>query len=361
MMRAMPQRLTSPPCPAYPAGQTALHHAVVVGRAELVTWLLDSGLDPSRVNTAGDTAVKVAVQQHLHLRDNSLPGLRALLQWRAARLASPSTDHSLRRRLEGLLDTPGSRDGVPPAAVAVRNRFIEALHLLLANGASPLTRSRMDSSLPIHMAAQNGWLPEAKLLAAVDPSPAHLNAASDMGDRMTPPMMAAAGGHLDVVEWLLRQPGVSPESTTALQQNLYHISATYGYVPLLTLLLGSASQPPAAPRPLAMAGDSDGDTAIHVAACFGNLSCVQCLVEALGGEAVFAKNKRGHTAYEVAVLQDQQQVAAWLKENVPGSRHTRPEATVTWDGPGSALSGRSAHMDEVHAVRLREQQQRGRR
>ena len=289
-----------------------MHHAIVVGHPHLVTWLLESGIDPSCVNFEGDTALKTAVHQHVDLRESSLPGLRALLEWRRARLASQAADSDLpsRRRLEGLLDTPGSQDGVTPLTLAVRNRFVEALHLLLANGASPTVRCRPDGTLPIYLAASSGFLPEMELLSAADPSPQHLDAPDAKGDMMTPLMMAAAGGHVDAVEWLLKQPGVSAEATTAPgSQNIYHVAATYGHAPLLALLLGSSdpSKPPAAPRRLAVAGDSDGDQAIHTAAHFGNLQCLKLLVEVLGNQAAFARNGAGHTPFELAVLQDMQQ------------------------------------------------------
>ena len=104
-----------------------------------------------------------------------------------------------------------------------------------------------------------------------------------------------------------------------------------------------------------MAGDSDGDQAIHTAAHFGNLQCLKLLVEVLGNQAAFARKGAGHTPFELAVLQDMQQAAAWLKASVTGDGHTRPGAMVMWQGPGSSLSGKAARIEELHETRLREQ------
>ena len=299
-----------------PSGNTALHHAVVLGHSELVTWLLDeAGEDATRVNGEGDNAVKAAVQQHVYQRRDAIPGLEALLAWRQAYLCSnPMDTHSKEQvqRVAEMVDAPGETDGETPLCLAVMHRFLEALRLLLAHGARPELPPVHPArhGPPLALAAEGGYLPEVKLLVAADSSVEHINCQD--GDT-TPLMKATMIGRVPVVEWLLRQPGIDTSATRfQTWENVCHIAARNGNLELLELLL-SPDLPCGDLRHLARMGDVDGDGAIHLAAYFGHVDCLEFLVRTLGAYYALQENNQGQSPLDVAESQGQHQAAKWLK------------------------------------------------
>ena len=96
------------------------------------------------------------------------------------------------------------------------------------------------------------------------------------GSNQTALHLAAAGGHMEVVELLLRG-GAAREAGTTTGKTAMHFAAEFGQLPVLRLLLRAA-----APGDFAelMAADRDGWTALHYAAFGLHPEAVSTLLEA---------------------------------------------------------------------------------
>ncbi|XP_023571385.1 nuclear factor NF-kappa-B p100 subunit isoform X2 [Octodon degus] len=116
--------------------QTPLHLAVITGQTRVVSFLLQVGADPARLDRHGDSAVHLALRAGVGAPDL----LRALLQSGAP--AMPQ-----------LLHMPDF-EGLYPVHLAVRARSPECLDLLVDSGAEVEAAERQGGRTALHLATE---------------------------------------------------------------------------------------------------------------------------------------------------------------------------------------------------------------
>ncbi|XP_077996804.1 uncharacterized protein LOC144450110 [Glandiceps talaboti] len=114
-------------------------------------------------------------------------------------------------------------------------------------------------------------------------------------DAETPAVVTVKYGQLECLQWLvLESIGKTQLTTMGESPALVHHAARYGQEPCLRWLLGYMQT-----QDLSIdITDCHGNTAAHLAAKYGHLSCLQTLVEF--NADVTAINKKGHTPCKVA-------------------------------------------------------------
>ncbi|XP_006814471.2 uncharacterized protein LOC100373312, partial [Saccoglossus kowalevskii] len=117
----------------------------------------------------------------------------------------------------------------------------------------------------------------------------------DNDDVQTPAIVAVKHGKLECLQWLVLETGVKKQLTNEVNQPvLLHQAARFGQEQCLRWLLGYMQM-----QDLSIdVTDPHGNTAAHLAAKYGHLSCLQTLVEF--NADITATNKKGHTACKVA-------------------------------------------------------------
>jgi len=117
-----------------------------------------------------------------------------------------------------------------------------------------------------------------------------VNAISGKGDTLL--NTAVNLGDQDMVELLLKQPGVDVNLTNALQQGPLHYAAAKGYGQIASLLLERGSR--------VNETDHEMSTPLHEAASNGHLACLRTLVRA--GAKIHAVDKEGCGALHFAAF-----------------------------------------------------------
>lgn len=146
--------------------------------------------------------------------------------------------------LAGLLDqqaNPYARDNTTstPMFVAARCGYLEAVQLLIARGASPLTARASDDVTPLSIAAQHGHINVVNELLAHHANPD----VASIPDGITPLHMAVQYGHEDVVKRLL-ESGANPHAVSASDHPAtpYSIALQTGNAAIIETLFGNQNQ-----------------------------------------------------------------------------------------------------------------------
>ncbi|GBP38784.1 Ankyrin repeat domain-containing protein 29 [Eumeta japonica] len=280
-------------------GTTPLILAAAMGHEDCVRELLAQGADPACCRTSsarvgvwpgqtGTSALFFAAQ------GGFLEVARALLHAGAA-IDAPSTNCAYM--------WPRLQDGGTPLFVACQCGHLPVVHELIARGAD-VNSCMKDKATPLFIAAQNGHEDACRALlsagAAVD---------ALRSDRATPLWIAAQCGHDHVVRLLLRagayvdqvrQDGATPLFKAAHKGHSAVVSELLKYKPNLGLL-------------------PNGQTALHGAAIFGQMSCVKLLARAGG---VRMRNSASLTAAQAAQAAGKHDVVAYLKAREDARGHT---------------------------------------
>ncbi|XP_052065512.1 uncharacterized protein LOC127705231 isoform X3 [Mytilus californianus] len=115
----------------------------------------------------------------------------------------------------------------------------------------------------------------------------------DVTDRwgMTPLMLAAWGGHLEVVTYLVTH-GSQLEVTDEWRRTPLMLAAERGHLEVVTYLVTHGSQLDAT--------DRDGETALHYAAKYGQIEVTKWLIDQ--GCSPWVKTKQGETPYDLVTI-----------------------------------------------------------
>uniref|UniRef100_A0A8C1RHG8 Synuclein alpha interacting protein n=1 Tax=Cyprinus carpio TaxID=7962 RepID=A0A8C1RHG8_CYPCA len=125
--------------------------------------------------------------------------------------------------------------------------------------------------------------------------------------QLTPAGLAVRNGHLECVRWMVRETEAIAElSCTREHPSLIHYAARHGQERVLLWLLQFMQE-----QAISLdEADQNGNTAVHVAAQFGHLSCVQTLVEY--GSNVTVQNQQGERPSQSAERQGHSTCSRYL-------------------------------------------------
>ena len=159
-----------------------------------------------------------------------------------------------------------------------------------------------DGRTPLHAAAlaADDGASLRELLAAGPADPA----VADHGG-WTPLHCAASAGRSDAVEQLVRA-GSPLDACTEAGSSALTYAASKGHTAVVRTLLGAAAD--------VTVRDRSGCTPLHRAASRGHADAVQLLLQQQPSQQLELKDKRGHTAFHLAVLEQQESVAVLLAE-----------------------------------------------
>eukprot|EP01043_Picozoa_sp_COSAG02_P062076 COSAG02_NODE_8478_length_2556_cov_98.660969_1_plen_294_part_10 len=209
-------------------GNTALHIAAAWGKADCVLVLLEAGASALLKDTHGKTALELA-------RERNKSEVVAVMQQHAAA-------HS------------------PPSVL------------------STMPLSKLLNAYGLWSACYDGEIEKVKAHGALG---GDLNLRYG-GDNMTGLMGAAENGQRDVVEWLVRAPGIEIDAQR-----------------------------------------DDGWTALHYAALYGKADCALVLLEA--GASALLKLSDGRTALELAQAENKSEVVAVMQQHAAAPPAPQPE------------------------------------
>ncbi|KAK2899240.1 hypothetical protein Q8A67_010658 [Cirrhinus molitorella] len=125
--------------------------------------------------------------------------------------------------------------------------------------------------------------------------------------QLTPAGLAVRNGHLECVRWMVSETEAIAElSCTREHPSLIHYAARHGQERVLLWLLQFMQE-----QAISLdEADQNGNTAVHVAAQFGHLSCVQTLVEY--GSNVTVQNQQGERPSQSAERQGHSMCSRYL-------------------------------------------------
>jgi len=129
---------------------------------------------------------------------------------------------------------------------------------------------------------------------------------STLGRGWTPLMIAAAEGHAETVSALV-ESGADVNATNALGRTALMFASMYGFLAVVTDLLGHRADPNIVPR------DSTGWTALIAAAHNGHIEVTWALLN--HGADVSIKDKQGKTALAWAEAQGHKELAQALRDS----------------------------------------------
>jgi ankyrin repeat protein len=233
-------------------------------------------------------------------------------------------------------------EGVTALHFAAMRGSVEFVKALLAAGASPNAKATDEGVTPLHVAAKRA---PAGVIEALLAAGATLDAADDRG--RTPLMWAAVrSDQADVVAALLRA-GANPNSRSVAMGTALHQAAAAGAVRSVQLLLDAGADvnaplPKVGSSPLLLAcdmqrlevvkmllargaavnvPDSDGDTAIGLAAARNRPDIVRLLLAAGADKNI--RNRSGKSALDYAAANGDFELLALLYDR-PTTRPTTP-------------------------------------
>ncbi|KAK5931914.1 hypothetical protein CgunFtcFv8_003667 [Champsocephalus gunnari] len=125
--------------------------------------------------------------------------------------------------------------------------------------------------------------------------------------QLTPAGLGVKNGHLECVRWMVSETEAIAElSCTREHPSLIHYSARYGQEKVLLWLLQFMQEQAISLDEV----DQNGNSAVHVAAQYGHLTCIQTLVEY--GSNVTFQNQQGERASQSAERQGHTTCARYL-------------------------------------------------
>ncbi|MCY3974074.1 MAG: ankyrin repeat domain-containing protein [Simkaniaceae bacterium] len=227
-------------------GRAPLHLAVLSGRIDVVMVLI--GQERIKLNQRdheGNTAL------HLAVLSNQI-GMVALLS-----------------ACKGVELNLGDNEGSTPLhfAIATESRIDIAKALIANPEVNPCVREHKTKFTPLHLAAAGGPIDVVRWLVArkeVDPN-------LKSPHEVTPLHLAAAGGRTDVVQLLIKQ-GAEINSEDGDRCTPLHTAADHGRVDVVRWLI---NQPGVDPNAEAVCGH----TPLHLAARRGHMDVVRVLVD----------------------------------------------------------------------------------
>ncbi|XP_065583414.1 ankyrin-1-like [Artemia franciscana] len=241
-------------------GQTPLHHAVKIGRADLCKLLIKSGAELDATNAYGKTPLVTAI------KDNNSNLVEILLD----RGANPNCGECLhlavqkgradlcklpidKRKSSAEIDAMNAH-GKTPLAIAIKANNLNLVEILLDRGADP------NYGECLHYAVEKGRVNICKLLIDFGAKLDAMNAKKD-----TPLLIAIRNNNLELVIFLLDR-GANPNCGECL-----HLIVQKGRADLCKLLIKSGAELDAA--------NAHGKTPLVTAIKANNLNLVEVLLD----------------------------------------------------------------------------------
>uniref|UniRef100_A0A8C2L570 Transient receptor potential cation channel, subfamily A, member 1a n=1 Tax=Cyprinus carpio TaxID=7962 RepID=A0A8C2L570_CYPCA len=270
------------------ANQTPLHKAVIFDHFELSEYLISQGADIDFVDCKGHSplllatscgawrTVSLLLSHGADLKKKDKSGCNflhlAILQPRGLKNLPTEVLQSVRELLNDE-DT----EGCTPLHYACRLGIPESVKNMLGLEVSLDQKSKQKKSA-LHFAAEYGRINTCHRLLEMVTDTRMLNEGDEKG--LTPLHLASRGGHVKVVELLLRK-GALFHSDYRGWSCLHH-AASEGYTQTMDTLLTSNIK-------LLNKTDGDGNTALHLAARAGHVAAVRLLLYR-GAKIILNKN-----------------------------------------------------------------------
>ncbi|XP_016309980.1 transient receptor potential cation channel subfamily A member 1a [Sinocyclocheilus anshuiensis] len=272
------------------ANQTPLHKAAIFDHFELSEYLISQGADIDFVDCKGHSplllatscgawrTVNLLLSHGADLKKKDKSGCNflhlAILQPRGLKnLPTEVLQHKSVRELFNDEDT----EGCTPLHYACRLGIPESVKNMLGLEVSLDQKSKQKKSA-LHFAAEYGRINTCHRLLEMVTDTRLLNEGDEKG--LTPLHLASRGGHVKVVELLLRK-GALFHSDYRGWSCLHH-AASEGYTQTMDTLLTSNIK-------LLNKTDGDGNTALHLAARAGHVATVRLLLYR-GAKIILNKN-----------------------------------------------------------------------
>ena len=186
-----------------------------------------------------------------------------------------------------------------------RYKEIIATHRLSASDATRINWRDSQNTSWLYIAVQYRHLAIVQALLAAGAMP-NLAATSD---GVTPLLIAAQEGRLDIVQALLAAPGIDPNLARTSDGATPLLSAAYnGHFDVIQALLAAGALPN-------LARTSDGVTPLYVAADNGHFDVIQALLAAPGIDPNLARTSDGVTPLYVAAVMGHFKIAVLLIEH----------------------------------------------
>ncbi|CAB1326262.1 unnamed protein product [Coregonus sp. 'balchen'] len=295
------------------ASQTPLHRATIFDHVELAEYLISKGADINSIDCKGHTPLLLATScsawktvglllthgANLKIKDKYDCNFLhlAILQPKGLKNLPPEVlQCSNVRELLGAEDN----EGCTPLHYACRLGIPESVTNMLGLNVSLDQKSKQKKSA-LHFAAEYGRINTCHRLLESMTSTRLLNEGDERG--MTPLHLASRGGHIKVVELLLRK-GALFHSDYKGWTCLHHAAAE-GYTQTMIILLASNIK-------LLDKTDDERNTALHLAAREGHAAAVTLL---LGRGAQMMLNKSDASFLHEAVLNGRKDVAIAVIHN----------------------------------------------
>ncbi|XP_041105107.1 transient receptor potential cation channel, subfamily N, member 1 isoform X2 [Polyodon spathula] len=254
-------------------GKAALHLAAGNGHEEIVDILLSHkafvnaktklGLTPLHLGAQNGYCrlVKLLVETHMA----SIDAL-SLTKRTPLHLAALSGQLDVCCSLLNMKADVNATDihGQTPLHLAAENDHSEVVKLFLKHCPELATSANVEGATCAHIAASKGSVAVIKELLKF--SKVGVTSARNQSNDSSPLLLAAAGGHSEVVKVLL-EAGASAAEENAEGMTAIHLSAKNGHINVLDALKGSMS--------FKITSTKTGLTALHVAASFGQVDFVR--------------------------------------------------------------------------------------
>jgi ankyrin repeat protein len=292
---------------------TLLHTAIEQKRPDLVSFLLEQGVDSNKPDSNGDSPLRLAMRRSdknvvrlllaggasVHEKGNS--GDTALMY------AATDGDKNVVELLlaAGASASVNEKDNSGNTALLYAARWgtKEIVELLLAGGAS--ANEKDNSGITALMCAARGGTKEIVELVLAAGASASVNEKNNSG--ITALMYAARGGTKEIVELLLAAgASASVNEKNNSGDTALMCAARQGTKEIVELLLAAGASASVNEK------DNSGDTALMYAARDGTKEIVELLLAAGASASVNEKDKLGRTALLYAARQGNKEIVELL-------------------------------------------------
>ncbi|XP_068748124.1 serine/threonine-protein phosphatase 6 regulatory ankyrin repeat subunit B-like isoform X2 [Montipora capricornis] len=167
-----------------------------------------------------------------------------------------------------------------PAHYAALKDHDDIVELFYSVKPDTMTQVNAEGLNAFQIASQTGSIKVVRQLVELD----FAKCSSDKGVLCKPLLLAARGGHKEIVEYLL-ESGASPTEEDQEGMSVLHLAAKFGQLKVIDMLWGKT--------PIDRTSVKNGMTAIHVAALFGQTEVVQEFLSRAPKSALFVSEKPG--------------------------------------------------------------------